>query len=76
MNAEIIALKNFVKDETNSLSKNIDQVKAEMCNQTNFMKRIEKMLEEGKTKTEIIKALSKNLSTITNACGVISKNQE
>ena len=71
-----MALKNFVKDETNSLSKNIDQVKAEMCNQTNIMKRIEKMLEEGKTKTEIIKALSKNLSTITNACGVISKNQE
>ena len=76
MNAEIMALKNFVKDETNSLNKNIDRVKAEMYNQTNFMERIEKMLEEGETKTEIIKSLSKNLSTITNACGVISKNQE
>ena len=40
------------------------------------MERIEKMLEEGKTNTEIIKALSKSLSTITNACGVISKNQD
>ena len=50
MNAEIMALKNFVKDKTISLNKNIDRVKAEMYSQTNFMERIEKMLEEGKTK--------------------------
>ena len=41
LNAEIRALKSFVKDEL-SLSKNIDRVRTEQCNQTHFMKEMKK----------------------------------
>ena len=67
MNAEIIALKRFVKEELRSLNKYVDRVRTEQCNQTDFMEETKKMLEESKTKTEILKTLSENVNTITNA---------
>ena len=65
MHAEIIALKSFVKEELYSLNKNIDQVRTKQCNHTDFMEEMKKMLEQSKTKTEIIKTLSENVNTIT-----------
>ena len=76
MHAEIIALKSFVKEELCSLSNNVDRVRTEQCNQTDFMEEMKKMLEESKTKTEIIKMLSENVNTITNAYRVISENKK
>ena len=38
------------------------------------MEEMTKMLEESKTKTEIIKTLSENVNTITNAYRIISEN--
>ena len=40
MNTEIMAHKNFIKGELYNLSKIIDQVRTEQCNQTNFMEGI------------------------------------
>ena len=50
------------------------KVRTEQCNQTDFMEEMTKMLEESKTKTEIIKTLSENVNTITNAYRIISEN--
>ena len=52
----------------------IIKVRTEKCNQTDFMEEMTKMLEESKTKTEIIKTLSQNVNTITNAYRIISEN--
>ena len=76
MHAEIIALKSFVKEELYSLNKNVDRVRTEQCNQTDFMEEMKKMLEESKTKTEIIKMLSENVNTITNVYRIISENKK
>ena len=65
MNAELMALKSFVMDELYGLNKNIDRVRIEQCDQTNFMEGMKKILEEIKTKTEIIKTLSDNVIIIT-----------
>ena len=43
MHAEIIALKSFVKEELYSLNKNVDRVRTEQCNQTDFMEEIKKI---------------------------------
>ena len=37
---------------------------------------MKKMLEESKTKTEIIKTLSKNVNTVINAYQIISENKK
>ena len=50
------------------------KVRTEQCNHTDFMEEMTKMLEESKTKTEIIKTLSENVNTITNAYRIISEN--
>ena len=76
MHAEIIALKSFVKEELCSLSNNVDRVRTEQCNQTDFMEEMKKILEESKTKTEIIKTLSGNVNTVTNAYLIISENKK
>ena len=76
MNAEIMALESFAKDETYSLSKNIDRVRTEQCNQTDFMEEIKKKLEEIKTKTGIIKTLPENVNTVTNAYRIISEKKK
>ena len=76
MNTEIIALQSFVKDELYSLSKTIDRVKTEECNQTDFIVEMKKMLKDSKAKTEMIKTLSKNVNTITNAYRIISENKK
>ena len=73
MNAELMALKSFVMDELYGLNKNIDQVRVEQCDQTNFMEGMKKMLEESKTKTEIIKTLSDNVNIITTSYRNISE---
>ena len=52
----------------------IIKVRTGKCNQTDFMEEMTKMLEESKTKTEIIKTLSENVNTITNAYRIISEN--
>ena len=57
INAKVMALKSFVKDELYSPSKSTDRVRTKQCNQTDFMKEMKKVLEESKTKTEIIKTL-------------------
>ena len=51
-------------DELYRLSKNIDQVRTEQCDQTKFMPGMTNMLEESKTKTEIIKTLSENVNIL------------
>ena len=73
MNAELMALKSFVMDELYGLNKNIDRVRIEQCDQTNFMEGMKKMLEESKTKTEIIKTLSDNVNIIATSYRNISK---
>ena len=40
LNAEIIALKSFVRDELYSLIKSIDRVRTEQCNQIDFLKEM------------------------------------
>ena len=59
-----------------SFNKNIDRVRTEQCNQIDFMEKTKKMLAESKTKTEIIKALSENVNTITNTYWIISENKK
>ena len=64
MNAEIIALKSFVKEKPYSLNKNVDCVRNKQCNQTDFIeekKKLNKMLKERLyTKTKINKTLSED----------------
>ena len=62
-------------DELYHLSKNIDQVRMEQCDQTKFMAGMTNIFEESKTKTEIIKMLSENVNT-TTAYWNISENKK
>ena len=71
-----MALKNCMKDKLCSLSENIDLVRMEQCNQIIFMEGMKKMLEESKTKIEMIKKLFENVNTIINAYQIIPENKK
>ena len=61
MNAEIIALKSFVKEELYGLNKSTHRVRNKQCNQGDFIEEMKKMLNKRlNTKTEINKTLSEH----------------
>ena len=67
LTAEVVDIKNFIKDELYSLSRSTDPVRTEQIDQTNFMGVVKKIWDENSNKNEIIKILPKNLNTITNS---------
>ena len=46
LTAEVMAIKNFIMDESYSLSRSIDRVRTEQIDQTNFMGGVNKIREE------------------------------
>ena len=46
INAEIMAIKNFVMDELYSFNKTLDRVRTEQCDQTKFMKDMKNLTDE------------------------------
>ena len=73
INAEIMAIKNFVMDELYSFNQTLDRVRTEQCDQTKFMKDMKNLTDEN-TKTLIIKILTENMNTI-NKEKFITNNQ-
>ena len=59
LTAEVVDIKNYIKDELYSLSRSIDPVRTEQIDQTDFMGIVEKIWNENSNKNEIIKILLK-----------------
>ena len=59
LTAEVVDIKNYIKDELYSLSRSIDPVRTEQIDQTDFMGIVEKIWDENSNKNEIIKILLK-----------------
>ena len=75
INAEIMAIKNFVMDELYNFNKTLDRARTEQCGQTKFIKDMKNLSDENHTKTLIIKTLTENLNTI-NKKKFIANNQD